>query len=291
MAKYLAYLESHPLEMEEMLQNNPIAYIPFGALEWHGPQNVLGVDGIKATEICKKVVEITGGVLFPCVYWGAFNTLNFPYTFHFSKRALIKTTRKLVQQLYEMGFKIIILITGHYPIAQQKQVRRAAKKKSKRHKDCFALGIPEQAIVPDLDYLGDHAAMWETSLMMAINSDFVKLERLPEDLNFPERGIKYGVFGRDPTKYASIKRGENTLNEIVKRLSNAVIKVKETQSIEPFEEIYLNYKKAMKSLRNLRKLFENQGLRSSKEGLEFLKWTLFKGKRYNPNYKFKTIKK
>ena len=169
MVNYLNYMESTYGQLQEIVKTNPIAYIPFGALEWHGPHNVFGVDSIKATEICKRSIENTGGVLFPCVNWGAFKAMNFPFTFTFSTKALVKMTRKMVTQLYGMGFRIIILITGHYPLKQQKQVRAAARKVSKKHNDCFALGIPEQALVTDLNYFGDHAAMWETSLMMAIN--------------------------------------------------------------------------------------------------------------------------
>ncbi|MHA1147271.1 MAG: creatininase family protein [Promethearchaeota archaeon] len=286
-AKFLKYMKSSPDEISEMLNINPIAYIPFGSLEWHGPQNVLGVDSIKVIEICKRSAEITGGILFPCINWGAFKTLKFPFTFHFSQRSFIKMTKKIVTQLYNMGFRIIILLTGHYPLAQQKQVRKAAKLISKNHSDCFALGIPEQALVTDLDYLGDHAAMWETSLMWAINSDYVHLDKLPEGLNFPERGIIHGIFGKDPKKYASKERGMKILNEIVKRLSAAILEVKKNQSMEPFERIYKNFHNAMKSLRDIKLLFEVEGMTSVREGLEYLKWSWFKGKRYNPEYNYK----
>ena len=90
-------MESFPSEVEVMLKEHPIAYVPFGALEWHGDHMVLGVDSIKAEEICRRSAEITGGILFPCVNYGAFDTMNFPFTFHFSKRALKKNTKKFIE--------------------------------------------------------------------------------------------------------------------------------------------------------------------------------------------------
>jgi len=284
---YLNYMESTPLEMEEMIKRTPIAIIPFGALEWHGEHNILGVDSIKATEVCRRTIEKTGGVLLPCVNYGAFKTMNFPYTFNFSTKALIKMTKRMVKQAYGMGFKIIVLITGHYPLKQQKQVRRAAKMISKKHDDCFALGIPEQAIVTDLGYYGDHAAKWETSLMMAINEEFVHLDRIPAGLNFPERGIQHGIFGWDPKEHANKEVGEQILNKIVDRLSFAILKVKETRSSEPFDQIYSNFKEAMRSLRKLKNLFRIQGIKDVKEGIAYLKWSLFKKKKYNPDYEYK----
>ena len=83
--------------------------------------------------------------------------------------------------------------------------------------------------------------------------------------------------------------GEKVLNECVKKLSESIIKVKETQSIEPFEEIYKKYdekKKEIWSIRNLKGLFKSQGIGSKKEGIEFFKWWVLKRKKANPDYKY-----
>ena len=291
-AKYLNYMESTPLEMEEMIKENPIAFVPFGSLEWHGPHNVLGTDSAIATGICKRTIEVTGGVLFPCVNWGAFYTMNFPYTMHFQKKPYIKMTRDMVRQLYEWGFRIIVLFTGHYPGAQIKNVMNAAKWISKKHDDCFAIGIPEQELIPDLGNFGDHAADWETSFMLAMGHQ-VHLDRLPDNLNYPERAITQGIMGKDPKLYASKEKGEQALNECVKRLSDAIFKVKETRSMEPFEAIYSNFMKFRKDLfnwkkkGNLSKLFESQGFNNRSEAIAFFKWFATKGKKYDPDYVYK----
>ncbi len=285
--KYIDYMKSTPLDLDLAIKEFSIAYVPFGALEWHAEHSILGLDSVKATEICRRTAQITGGVLFPCVNWGAFRTMNFPYTFHFSKRAMRKMTRHMAKQLYKMGFKIIVLLTGHYPKGQIKQVRKAAKKVSKSHKDCFAIGIPEQALVTDLGYIGDHAAEWETSIMLAINSDYVHLERLEKGLNFPERCERHGIMGKDPLLHASKEKGEKALNEIVKRLSEAVLQVKKESTMKSFEEIYSNYKKGMKKiLHNLNAVFENQGIATKKEGIAYLKWTVFRRKKRVAEYTF-----
>ncbi|MCP4761080.1 MAG: creatininase family protein [archaeon] len=294
MNKYIVYMESTPAEMEEMIKKNPIAYIPFGALEWHSTHNVLGTDSIISSEICKRSIEITGGVLFPCVNWGAFNTMNFPYTYRFSKKSLIKMTRQIVKQSYNWGFKILVLLTGHYPSAQIKQVRKAAEKYSKKYENFHAIGIAEQCLVPDMNFLGDHAAMWETSMMMAINPDWVNLEVLPNNLNFAERTITLGIMGIDPKIHASKELGEKTLKKCVERLSNAVLEVKEKNSIKPFNEIYSRYDECMKEqlsvFRNgklqYNKIFENQGIESIKEGIEIFKWQKLNKKKYNPDYQY-----
>jgi len=284
---YLDYMTTKPLELTNYINEKPIAYIPFGALEWHGEHNVLGVDSIKATEICRKSAEITGGVLFPCVNWGAFDTMNFPFTFKFSKKALKRNTWIMMKALYEMGFRYVILITGHYPGSQVKNVKKAAQKFTKKYQDAFALGIPEQALVTDLGYIGDHAGEWETSIMMAINPDFVDIDRIEKDLLYSERLARHGIMGRDPSVHASSEKGKEMLEEIVNRLSAAVLNVIETQSIKAFEEIYDKYGKAIKDLIgvDIEKLNKMQGIESWHELKNYVIWKKLKKGRQIKDYK------
>lgn len=278
---YLDYMTAKPRELAAYIKTNPLAYIPFGALEWHGDHMILGLDSLKATYLCQKCAEITGGVLFPCVNWGAFGTMNFPFTFNFNKRAYVKNTQKMMPYLYAMGFRIVILLTGHYPGGQIKNVRNAAQKFTKKYKNAFALGIPEQALATDLGYLGDHAAEWETSIMLAINPAYVDLERIGKNLTFSERATRHGILGRDP-RQASIEKGQRVIQEIITRLTTAIQEVKQTQSATPFTKIYNDYDKAMKNLFNIKhpltfdKLFENQGIENKHEMWNYVKWKLFK---------------
>lgn len=281
--KYREYMFSKPAELESAIRENPIAYIPFGALEWHGEHMVVGNDSIKATYICEKCAEITGGVLFPCINWGAFDTVNFPYTFHFNKKHLKKNARDMMDQLYKMGLRIVILLTGHYPWSQINNVKSAAQYFTRKYKDGIALGIPEQALVADLGYVGDHAAEWEASILMAIDPEYVDLSRVEQDLAFSERAKRHGIMGRDPTRHASLEKGRTILQEMINRLTAAIQSVRETQLSMPFEKIYENYEEALQKMYSLwhplklEKLFELQGIESTREMLKFAKWKFLKG--------------
>ena len=290
---YLEYMLTKPNELTAYIKETPIAYIPFGALEWHGDHMILGVDSLKSTFLCKKCAETTGGVLFPCVNWGAFDTMNFPFTFHFKKKALIGITMNMMKQLYNMGFRVVILLTGHYPGSQVSNVKKAAQRFTKKYKakGGFALGIPEQALISDLGYLGDHAAHWETSIMMAIDPQFVDLNRLTPNLTYSERCARHGVMGKDPLVHASSELGQKAIDENVKRLSKAIQEVRETQSPKPFDNIYEQYQKTLgnfytpKIIFHLDKLFEIVGFENKHELWSYLKWTLFKKKRPILDYK------
>ncbi len=289
--KYIEYVTTKPAELTAYLETNPLGFVPFGALEWHGDHMVLGVDSIKATYLCRKCAEITGGVLFPCVNWGAFDTMNFPFTFNFKRSHLVKNTMKMMTHLYNMGFRIVVLLTGHYPPSQINSVYKAAQEFTKQHEDVFALGIPEQALVTDLGYVGDHAAEWETSIMMAINPEYVDLTRLTQNLNFSERCARHGVMGRDPLKHASVEKGMKAIHEIVTRLTAAIEEVKESKSNEAFNRIYEAYRNAMKEMYNIKhplkfdKLFELQGIESKREVWKYIKWRVFKRSKQIPDFK------
>jgi creatinine amidohydrolase len=61
----------------------------------------------------------------------------------------------------------------------------------------------------------DHAAMNETSLIMALRPELVQMERLPKDLN----DWPVGVGGRDPRTNASRKLGEEAIRLQTERMT------------------------------------------------------------------------
>jgi len=64
MQKKVRYEELLPHEMEEIMKDKPIAYLPFGTLEWHGLHLALGNDAVKACELCLRVAQRAGALLF-----------------------------------------------------------------------------------------------------------------------------------------------------------------------------------------------------------------------------------
>jgi creatinine amidohydrolase len=289
--RMLHYADATPRDLQEMLEAAPVAYVPLGALEWHGPHNVLGLDGIKASSICERTASITGGVVFPCAFWGAYDTLrNFPFTFSFPAGIQKKMTRIMIRQLHGMGFKAVVLMSGHYPPSQINFLKRESKRFSRKYKNFFVLGIPEFLMVQDMGYLGDHAASWETSIMMALNGGSVHLDRFTKGLNFAERAIRHGTFGMDPAVHASAEQGEEILNAISARLGDAVNEVLKKNSNEPFERIYSTGEKLLRKYYNpfrLGEFFRLNGITSLGEALQYLKWTCLKGQKPHPGYVYR----
>jgi creatinine amidohydrolase len=183
----------------------PLAFIPLGTLEWHGPQNPVGLDGLKAHALCVRAAEEAGGVVFPTVWYGEHReshlmeinasvgkeiagrmelpSENFKpgYT---QSGTIIEQAQDYVSLLWKiscqaksLGFKAIIFFNGHYPLSHY---GRFVGHLVVRH-----LGMPNWAGHEGqiLDEYGDpghgdHGGKWETSLLMALVPDAVELQDL-----------------------------------------------------------------------------------------------------------------
>ena len=272
---FIRYEESRPEEMRAMLKSAPIAYVPFGALEWHGEHAPLGLDSIKAHALCEAAAGRTGGVVFPAVYWGAFDTMPFPFTFNFRKTPHRNLIRETLRQLKEWGFKAIVLLAGHYPPAQVRLMRSECRRFNKAG-EAFAFGAPEQVFALDIEYYGDHAGMWETSILMAIRPELVNLSAMPGGLTAVERLEKYGVMGQDPTSEASSEKGRMAIEHIAGELADVVQRVMKENNDRAFEEVYERYRKTMNyfSVRIIDVGRKALGVQSIRELIRYGVWML-----------------
>ena len=273
--KYIKFEESRPEAMRAMLIEHPIAYVPMGALEWHGEHNPLGLDGLKAHALCEMAAARTGGVLFPPVFWGAPDTVPFPFTFKFKRSVFKNIVRGTLNDLKGMGFKMIVILTGHYPPSLINLLKKECRGFNKQG-GAFAIGAPEQVFATDIDYFGDHAGMWETSIMMALRPELVDVTLLPAGLTTMERMKKLGVMGQDPKEKASVEKGKKAIEHIVSGISELVEKVIKDQNDVAIEEVYKKYSQALSILSpNIKHVIrEALDVHSFKELIQYGWWTL-----------------
>lgn len=205
-----------PGEVERAMQRCPTLFLPLGTVEWHGRHNVLGVDAVKAHELCRQAAVQGGGLVHPALYGGV-GGLDQPHTFIFDpengleSRLVRMWLEKLIGEGARNGFKAIIVLTGHYGAAQQIAVRETAVRMSKVL-GIPVLGTPEYFLALDKEYYGDHAAFFETSIMMHLFPGTVDLSQLGEE---PHQGVG----GRDPKKFATPEAGKVFCDAIVARLA------------------------------------------------------------------------
>lgn len=221
----MKYERMMPLEIEAVLEKQPIAIIPWGALEWHGHHLAIGLDSIKVGAIADAVAERLGGVSLPPVYAG-YQTMKpyrgFRHCLEMSADTVGGLVRDYVGQLANEGFRLIIIITGHYGDRHVEVL--------KFHADQIAeeVGVrtwvlAEYEMVEDQGYTGDHAGRWETSLLWHIAPELVKIERYQSELT----GEEQGVMGENPATSSSPEDGRRVFDLIVERVSDRALSMLE----------------------------------------------------------------
>lgn len=227
--KKIAFEEMLPHELESVIKESPVAYVPLGTFEHHGRHMPIGNDAIKAAALCRLLAEETGGVVLPPLYYGiGGGHLGFDWTIMAEEDWVKPILKRTFEHLARFGFKVIVALTGHYPGEQTNMVKEAAAEVNVHLKGARVIGLPEyEAYTPPV---GDHAAMWETSLLMALRPDLVEMARLgekpaepaPNGFHKDPSDPLFAIAGDDPRFLASLELGRKTVNEIVETLSGRV---------------------------------------------------------------------
>ncbi len=230
--------EMLPDELEAVLEKAPIAYVPLGTYEHHGWHLPVCFDGIKAHALCEKAAARTGGAVLPTFFYGTGGGhIGYKWTLILPEQTIAPLIESTLDHLAKQGFKVVVLLTGHYPKEQVDMVHRLASEAQTRHPDVKFIGLTEPEITtpqaPDRA-AGDHAAKYETSIALALNPGWVRVDLLeshdPDVAALPETPRKettpydpthplYAIHGQDPRTTASRQLGQRLVEEIVSRLA------------------------------------------------------------------------
>ncbi|MBN2451322.1 MAG: creatininase family protein [Lentisphaeria bacterium] len=180
----LAYEEMLPHEINAVLRECPLAYLVWGSHEWHGVHNAVGLDTIKAYRMTLDLCRETGGVVLPPVYCG-YQTMKpwarCRHTLEFSKDLVTRYVFEHLENLYDEGFKAMVVVMGHYGGKHVEAVKAGVAQFSERHRYPKVLAITDYEPASWIQVKGgDHAGRNETSLMLHYRPDLVDLSRLPE---------------------------------------------------------------------------------------------------------------
>ena len=189
-----------PGQLEKALRDFPVAYVPFGLIEWHGKHLPLGNDALKAHAILVKTAEQFGGVVYPPVYFHA----------GFPREYLAPVITELFQRLKKTGFRVILGVSGHN-IREQIDMINKALAPVVADKTAAGVGLWEITLSASAESSTDHAAKWETSNMMFFYPDLVDLSTLGDGPLAPNMKPPDGIGGLDPRKHASAAAGRRNV--------------------------------------------------------------------------------
>jgi creatinine amidohydrolase len=217
-----------PGEIVAARERCPVAYLPLGPMEWHGPHLPLGTDALVAHHLALRVAGIVGGLVLPALFAGTdalrppeegaqglralgfqgherILGMDFPgfpvKSLYFEESVLGITVREFVRRLKAEPFRLIVLVNFHGAGNHGRTLQRIALEESDEPRVRVILpalgGRPRRSGVDP-----GHAEKWETEIVMALEEPNVRLEALPpldQPLPYPQYGIVEGrAFAGNP---------------------------------------------------------------------------------------------
>ena len=167
-------------------RENLIAVLPVGAIEQHGPHLPLSVDqaivdGMVAAALPLMPADLPVLIL-PTLGIGKSNEHSqWPGTLTFSASTLMAMWMEIGDSVAAAGVRKLVFLNSHGgQIAPMDIVARDLRIKHKMlvvAANWFAMGLPEGLISPQEERHGIHAGDLETSVMLALHPDLVRMDR------------------------------------------------------------------------------------------------------------------
>jgi creatinine amidohydrolase len=238
-------------EVEQAVREGYVPVWPIGATEQHGPHLPLATDTILPLEIVKQAAREIKIVIPPPLTFGFKSKAlsgggqTFPGTTSLDGETLIFIVRDVVAELVRHGFKSLVVLNWHMENKNLiwegiDQARARGRLEGARVMSIDSLTgafrQEELAWLFEDRFSGwdvEHAALVETSLMLALRPDLVRVERIVDDaaaehpwydlVPEPANHIpRSGVLAR--ATIASRAKGERLSQMMVNRLVEAIQK-------------------------------------------------------------------
>lgn len=208
------YERLHPAELRAAVERAPVAFVPVGTLEFHGEHLPFGVDSFEAHSLCLRTARLVGGVVLPPVYLAS-GCLDLPFTLSFEPELVHAWVSATIDGLAGRGFRVVVVLTGHGPLDLNHVLKRVCAEAQERHAELAAYALcwlelnAARLTEPELGdpTCVDHAARIETSWMLALEPDLVRINRLSDDPG----ASHLGIYGPNPRFTASADFGEQQL--------------------------------------------------------------------------------
>ncbi len=225
------YEEMSPDQFLGAVDRMPVFLVPTGLLEWHADHLPLGLDALKAHALCLRVAErLGGGIVLPPNYYGRPGYSRYAGTLTFSDALLTLLFSELCDQLRKVGARVIVLLTGHYGPCQMDFLKHFAEVYAREHPDVKLIAQAEyEGVEIDGQIPWDHAGKWETSMMLHLRPELVRMESFREPTTIPKlysnpphdyyrETNEWTWWGQDVPRDSSAELGRRCVEAIVERM-------------------------------------------------------------------------
>lgn len=187
------------LEVQERIKKTPMAILPMGAVEAHGPHLPVGTDNYLAEGMAKKVAEKLDALLLPTFSYGQVWSLrNVPPSINVSNTHLIGVLTDIGKSLYKAGICYFVIINCH--VGNMVAIKEAARKLYDEHRDMKVFYFMYPGTAEIIEEIREskpmpggyfHACEIETSYMLYLAPEYVQMDKaidefpdLPEDFQY-----------------------------------------------------------------------------------------------------------
>ncbi|PKO99103.1 MAG: creatininase [Bacteroidetes bacterium HGW-Bacteroidetes-8] len=244
-------------------ESGGVCIIPMGVMEKHGQHLPLGTDLYTARDISLKAAQKEYAIVFPAYFAGQiFEAKQQPGTVAYSADLIYKLLDETCREISRNGIKKIILMNSHGGNNNfllyfcQPQLESARDYAVYLYRPEVDPQIQKSIAALRKSTTGGHADEVESSIMMYIRPDLVKIERAGDEsgadldrLKLTNAYASIWWYGKYPNHYAGDARGANPmLGEIA-----------QTQKIEQLVEV-IKQVKADKSAIELQNRFFKEAL-------------------------------
>jgi creatinine amidohydrolase len=205
-----------PDDLAVVLGDDPIAYLPFGAIEWHNRHLPFDTDMQVALGLARRLAQRTGGVVFPCNPWATACTFvgkgPYPFPDAYGTMALFdhdlhtRLVRAIVTAVIDNGFKRLVLVPGHVG-GQDCETLESVAAWVNESWQASALFVH-----PYLHTRGDHAGHFETLMMLGLAPHLVQ----------PQRGYIPCPFGIDLNGNENEAAGRQKIDTLIDALASVI---------------------------------------------------------------------
>ena len=234
------YERLRPAEMRAALAQLNLAFVPLGPLEFHGEHLPFGVDAFESHGLCVRAASAAGGVVLPSAHIAS-GCLDLPFTIDYDLEFVHSWVTATLAQLARRGFAAAIVVTGHGPLDLNHLLKRACRESEAAHPGfsadalCWLELNAARLTEPELGEptTVDHAARIETSWMLALEPDLVRLDRLDDDPAAPH----VGVYGPNPRFTASGSFGAQQIAAGAAQLAARALDLANGRRRDPLDDL------------------------------------------------------
>ncbi|BDS08551.1 creatinine amidohydrolase [Oceaniferula spumae] len=216
-----------PRQIYAAVEESPIAWIPLGAIEWHGWHAPVGLDALTSSGLCQLAWEKLGGIVMPPLHYGAYASIaGHPWTILLDQEdsdILVRLLLNTLQRLEEFGVKKAVVLTGHFATVQG-EILAELNDLWKSQWRAMKLVVLNPDSCPDLPIPPDHGGLFETALLQSLHPDAIDMAELSDELVEEKNpaGIQrrdpshplYGVIGADP-RPVTAEQGEKLRDHLL----------------------------------------------------------------------------